>query len=120
MRERESWECLPFWSDWENKRIESQRDREKKRPIEKTKELRVRGIERRREGEREKKNKIWYAHATVAVHICTATVAIVHKCTILPQLMWVFFEQKCVKRLPFSILHKFTQSDVIALIWDVE
>ena len=29
--------------------------------------------------------------------------------------MWVFFEQKCVKRLPFSILHKFTQSDVIAL-----
>ena len=115
MRERESWECLPFWSDWENKRIESQRDREKKRPIEKTKELRVRGIERRREGEREKNNKIWYAHATVAVHIFTATVAIVHKCTILPQLMWVFFEQKCVKRLPFSILHKFTESDVIAL-----
>ena len=43
------------------------------------------------------------------------TVAIVHKCTILPQLIWVFFEQKCVKRIPFSILHKFTQSDVIAL-----
>ena len=54
--------------------------------------------------------------ATVAVHICTVTVAIVHKCTILPQLMWVLFEPKCVKRLPFSILHKFTQSDVIALI----
>ena len=74
------------------------------------------GIERRREGEREKKNtKIWYANATVAMHICTVTVAIVHKCTILPQLMWVFFEPKCVKRLPFSILHKFTQPDVIAL-----
>ena len=49
------------------------------------------------------------------MHICTDTVAIVHKCTILPQLMWVFFEPKCIKRLPFSILHKFTQPDVIAL-----
>ena len=38
-----------------------------------------------------------------------------HKCTILHPLMWVFFGSKCVKRLHFSILQKFTQSDVIAL-----
>ena len=60
-------------------------------------------------------NKIINTHAIVTMHICTVTVAIVHKCTILPQLMWVFFEPKCVKRLHFSILHKFTQPDVIAL-----
>ena len=41
--------------------------------------------------------------------------AIVHKCTILPKLICVFFEPKCVKRLSFSILHKFTQPDVISL-----
>ena len=51
----------------------------------------------------------------VIVHICTVTVAIVHKCTILHPLMWVFFGPKCVKRLPFSLLQKFTQSDIIAL-----
>ena len=50
--------------------------------------------------------------------ICTVTVVIVHKCTILHPLMRVFFGQKCVKRLHFSILQKFKQSDVIALIKD--
>ena len=65
-------------------------------------------------GER-KKYKIINRSATVTVHICTVTVAIVHKCTILHPLMWVFFGPKCVKRLHFSILQKFTQSDVIAL-----
>ena len=43
------------------------------------------------------------------------TVVIVHKCTILHPLMWVFFRPKCVKMLHFSVLQKFTQSDVIAL-----
>ena len=43
---------------------------------------------------REKKtNKILNGHAIVTVHICTVTVAIVHKCTILHSLMWVFFAQ---------------------------
>ena len=65
-------------------------------------------------GER-KKYKIINRSATVTVHICTVTVAIVHKCTILHPLMWVFFGPKCVKRLHFSILQKFTQSDVITL-----
>ena len=42
--------------------------------------------------EREKKvgtemNIITYAHATVTVHICTVTVAIVHKCTIMHKLV---------------------------------
>ena len=50
--------------------------------------------------------------------ICTITVAIVHKWTILHPLMWVFFGPKYIKRLHFSILQKFTQSDVIALIKD--
>ena len=54
----------------------------------------------------------------MTMHICTVTVAIVHKYTILHPLMWVFFGPKCVKRLHFSILQKFTQSDVIALIKD--
>ena len=65
--------------------------------------------------EREKKYKIINRSATVTMHICTVTVAIVHKCTILHPLMWVFFGQKCVKILHFSILQKFTHSDVIAL-----
>ena len=69
---------------------------------EKTKEVRVGGDREKKRGwERKKNTKIWYANATVAVHICTVTVAIVHKCTILPQLMWVFFKPKCVKRLLF-------------------
>ena len=46
--------------------------------------------------EREKKvrteiNIITNAHATVTVHICTVTIAIVHKCTIMHKLMWVVF-----------------------------
>ena len=45
-----------------------------------------------------------------------ATVAIVHKCTILHPLMWVFFEPNCVKGLPFSILQNYPLVDVIALI----
>ena len=59
--------------------------------------------------------KILNAHATVAVHICMVTVAIVHLCTILHSLMWMFFCSKCVKSISFFILHNFAQTDVIAL-----
>ena len=41
--------------------------------------------------------KISNTRATVTVYICTDTVAIVYKYTILHQLMWVFFWSKCVK-----------------------
>ena len=64
-------------------------------------------------GER-KKYKIINRRATVTVHIHSYC-SICHKCTFLPLLMWVFFGQKCVKILPFSILQKFTRSYVIAL-----
>ena len=59
--------------------------------------------------------KILNTHATVAVHICTVTVVIVHKCTIMHKLVWVFFYLNCVKLTTFSILYNYTQADVIAL-----
>ena len=59
--------------------------------------------------------KILNTHATVAVHICTVTVVIVHKCTIMHKLVWVFFYSNCVKLTTFSILHNYKQADVIAL-----
>ena len=71
--------------------------------------------QRYRKKEREKTNKIINRSATVTVHICTVTVAIVHKCTILHPLMWVFFEPNCVKGLHFSILQNYPLTDVIAL-----
>ena len=44
--------------------------------------------ESRDKRERQKKiNKILNAYAIVTVHVCTVTVAIVHKCTILHPLM---------------------------------
>ena len=43
--------------------------------------------------EREKIIKILNASATIIVHICTITVAIMHKCIILHPLLWVFFCQ---------------------------
>ena len=70
---------------------------------------------------REKKtNKILNGHLIVTVHICTVTVAIVHKCTILHSLMWVFFYSNCVKLATFFILHNYTSTDVIALKWKEE
>ena len=48
------------------------------------------------------------------------TVAIVHKCTILHSLMWVFFCSNCVKLATFFILHNYTSTDVIALKWKEE
>ena len=49
------------------------------------------------------------------MHICTVTVAIVHKCTIMHKLVWVFFCSNCVKLTTFFILHNYAQADVIAL-----
>ena len=49
------------------------------------------------------------------VHICTGTVAIVHKCTIMHKLMGVFFSSNCVKSTTFFILHNYDRADVIAL-----
>ena len=60
--------------------------------------------------------KILNGSATVPVHICTGTVAIVHKCTIMHKLMCVFFSSNCVKSTAFSILHNYDRADVIALI----
>ena len=53
--------------------------------------------QRDREKEREKTNKIIIASAIVIMYICTVAIAIVHKCTILHPLMWVFFCSKCAK-----------------------
>ena len=55
-------------------------------------EVRVKAIR-----DKKKIRKILNASATVTVHICMVTVAIMHKCTNLHPLMWVFFEPKCVK-----------------------
>ena len=59
-------------------------------------EVRVRAT-RETERRREKIIKILNASATITVHICMITVAIMHKCTILHPLMCVFFEPKCIK-----------------------
>ena len=40
----------------------------------------------------------------IIVHICIVTVALMHLCTILHPLIWVFFYLKCVKSNTFSIL----------------
>ena len=73
--------------------------------------------QRNREKEREKIIKLLNASVTVTVHICTVSIVIVHKYTILHPLMWVFFWPKCVKWVIFSILQNFTQADGVALIW---
>ena len=59
--------------------------------------------------------KILNAYARVTVHICIVTVAIVHLCSILHALMWVFFCSKCVKSASFSILHNIAHIDANAL-----
>ena len=59
--------------------------------------------------------KILNGSATMTVHIRTVTVAIVHKCTIMHKLVWVFFSSNYVKLATFSILHNYAQADVIAL-----
>ena len=47
-------------------------------------------------GER-KKYKIINRSATITVHICTVTIAIVHKCTILHPDVGVFWAKMCKK-----------------------
>ena len=54
-----------------------------------------------RDKEREKITKILNASATLTVHICTVIVAIVHLCTILHPLKWVFFFVKICKMKGF-------------------
>ena len=66
--------------------------------------------------ERGKKCKTLNTRATVTVHICTVTVAFLHKCTILHPLMWVFYGSKCVKCDVFSIMQDFASTDVDSLI----
>ena len=70
--------------------------------------------EEREKNVRTEINKIINTHATVTMHICTVTVAIMHKCTIMHKLVWVFFYSNCVKLITFSILHNYAQADVIA------
>ena len=53
--------------------------------------------EEREKNVRTEINIITNAHATVTVHICTITVAIVHKCIIMHKLVWVFFLLKLCK-----------------------
>ena len=60
--------------------------------------------------ERGKKCKTLNTRATVTVHICTVTVAFLHKCTILHPLMWVFYGSKCVKCDVFSIMQDFAST----------
>ena len=65
-----------------------------------------------RDKEREKIIKILNAHVTVTMHICTVTIAIVHLCTILHLLMWVFFLLKMCK---ISYFLHFAHTDEDAL-----
>ena len=78
-------------------------------------EVRVRATERRREKKLLKYLYKCYSNRAYIHGYCSNTVAIVHKCTILPPLMWVFFWPKCVKGVTFSILLNFPQADVVAL-----
>ena len=75
--------------------MELEGDERRKKQREKMRKNEKKGEHQRQE--REKTNKIINASATVTVYICTVIVAIVHKCTILHPLMWVFFGSKCVE-----------------------
>ena len=60
--------------------------------------------------------KIIDRQAIITVHICTVTVAIVHKCTIFyTHWLGCFFGSKCVKWVTFSILQDFKHADVVVL-----
>jgi len=58
-----------------------------------------------RDKEREKIIKILNASVTVTMHICMVTVAIVHLCTILHPLIWVFLGQN-VQNKGFFVFRK--------------
>ena len=55
------------------------------------------GEEREKEEVKLEIIKIMYRRVIVTMHTCTVTIALVHLCTILHPLMWVFFLSKCVK-----------------------
>ena len=56
-----------------------------------------------------------YTRVTVTMHICSVTIALLHICTILHPLMWVFFWLKYVKLTTFCILYNFVTTDAVAL-----
>jgi len=46
------------------------------------------------------------------------TVAILHINSVLDRLMWVVFEQKCVKFVTFSILHWLVRLLLFFVLWN--
>ena len=58
--------------------------------------------------------KILNARTTVTVHICMVTVALVHLCTILHPLMWVFFCSKCVKSITLIVFSSHFLSQIFS------
>ena len=103
-----SWSVAVFgWVDWRQ-----WFDVDQMRKMES--EVRVRAT---KDNEREKITKILNASATITVHICTVTEAIVHLCIFLHSLMWIFFWWKCVKWRVFffCILQDFAPTNVDAL-----
>ena len=72
-----------------------------------------------KDNERKKITKILNASATITVHICTITEAIVHLCIFLHSLMLIFFLVKMCKMKGvfffFCILQNFAPTNVDAL-----
>ena len=66
------------------KRVEEERDQMRKERLSDGERKKAWGGER-------KKKYISNARATVTVHICMVTIALVRLCTILHPLIWVFF-----------------------------
>ena len=50
------------------------------------------------------------------MHICTVTITLVHLCTILHPLIWVFFCSKCVKCTTFYILQNYAWYNASVLV----
>ena len=68
----------------------------------------------------QKNTIIFYARTTVTMHIYTITIVLVHLCTILHSLIWVFFFffiSKCAYLNTFSILHYFSLTNASALMF---
>ena len=105
--------AVEAWFDWWQWRHEEKGERwewDQRRKMES--EVRVEKRRELGESKSESKDQEWETiikilntHATVIVHICTITVAIVYLYTSLHPLMWVIFCSNCVKLVTFSILH---------------
>ena len=78
-------------------RVGARRRREKEKEAKTRERKNEKNGEQPKTREREKINKIINASATITVHICTVTAVILHLCTFLYLLMWMFFGSKCVK-----------------------